>query len=74
MNSNEGWEHSDGSNIVGWTKYYKKSAITYLQFGDGVKSYENKSVRLLLKRSIDWVTKETKELKKIKINIYFLKF
>lgn len=66
MNSNEGWEHSDGSNIVGWTKYYKKSAITYLQFGDGVKSYENKSVRLLLKRSIDWVTKETKELKKFK--------
>ena len=64
MNSNEGWEHPDGSNIVGWTKYYKKSAITYLQFGDGVKSYENKSVRLLLKRSIDWVTKETKELKK----------
>ena len=41
------------------TKYYKKSAITYLQFGDGVKSYENKSVRLLLK-IIDWVTKETK--------------
>ena len=65
MNSNEGWEHPDGSNIVGWTKYYKKSAITYLQFGDGVKSYENKNVRLLLKRSIDWVTKETKELKKI---------
>ena len=25
MNSNEGWEHPDGSNIVGWTKYYKKS-------------------------------------------------
>ena len=65
MNSNEGWEHPNGSNIVGWTKYYKKSAITYLQFGDSVKSYENKSVRLLLKRSIDWVTKETKELKKI---------
>lgn len=65
MNSNEGWEHPDGSNIVGWTKYYKKSAITYLQFGDGVKSYENKNVRLLLKRSIDWVTEETKELKKI---------
>ena len=66
MNSNEGWEHPDGSNIVGWTKYYKKSAITYLQFGDSVKSYENKSVRLLLKRSIDWVTKETKEIKKFK--------
>ena len=63
LNSNEGWDHPDGSNIVGWTKSYKKSAITYLQFGDGVKSYENKNVRLLLKRSINWVVKETKELK-----------
>ena len=68
MNSNEGWEHPDGSNLVGWTKSYKKSAITYLQFGDGVKSYENKNVRLLLRRSINWVIEETKELKKVKID------
>ena len=67
MNSNEGWEHPDGSNLVGWTKSYKKSAITYLQFGDSVKSYENKNVRMLLRRSINWVMEETKELKKIKI-------
>mgnify|MGYP001339963209 FL=1 len=68
MNSNEGWEHPDGSNLVGWTKSYKKSAITYLQFGDGVKSYENKNVRMLLRRSIYWVIEETKELKKVKID------
>ena len=68
MNSNEGWEHPDGSNLVGWTKSYKKSAITYLQFGDGVKSYENKNVRKLLRRSINWVIEETKELKKVKID------
>ena len=67
MNSNEGWEHPDGSNLVGWTKTYKKSAITYLQFGDSVKSYENKNVRMLLRRSINWVMEETKELKKVKI-------
>ena len=66
MNSNEGWEHPNGSNLVGWTKSYKKSAITYLQFGDGVKSYENKNVRMLIKRSINWVAEETKELKKVK--------
>ena len=64
LNSNEGWKHPEGSNLVGWTKSYKKSAITYLQFGDGVKSYENKNVRLLIRRSINWVVKETKELKK----------
>ena len=68
MNSNKGWEHPDGSNLVGWTKSYKKSAITYLQFGDSVKSYENKNVRMLLRRSINWVAEETKELKKVKID------
>ncbi len=66
MNSNEDWEHPNGSNLVGWTKSYKKSAITYLQFGDGVQSYENENVRMLLRRSINWVVEETKELKKFK--------
>jgi hypothetical protein len=71
MNSNEGWEHPDGSNLVGWTKSYKKSAITYLQFGDGVKSYENKNVRMLLRRSINWVAEETKEI--ITVNFGIIK-
>lgn len=65
MNSNENWEHPDGSNVIGWTKSYKNSAITYLQFGDSAKSYKNNNVRMLIRRSIDWVIKETKELKKV---------
>mgnify|MGYP003964187417 FL=1 len=64
LNSNENWNHDDGSNLVGWTKNYKKSAITYLQFGDGVKSYKNENVRNLVRRSISWVIKETDDLKK----------
>ena len=64
INSNENWNHDDGSNLVGWTKNYKKSAITYLQFGDGVKSYKNENVRNLMRRSISWVIKETADLKK----------
>ncbi|MBT4910146.1 MAG: hypothetical protein HON61_01900 [Alphaproteobacteria bacterium] len=64
LNSNENWNHDDGSNLVGWTKNYKKSAITYLQFGDGVKSYKNENVRNLVRRSISWVIKETADLKK----------
>ena len=64
LNSNENWNHEDGSNLVGWTKNYKKSAITYLQFGDGVKSYKNENVRNLVRRSISWVIKETDDLKK----------
>ena len=63
LNSNEGWDHKDGSNLIGWTKNYKKSAMTYLQFGDGVKSYENKNVRNLIRRSISWVVEETSALK-----------
>ena len=65
MNSNENWDHPDGSNVIGWTKSYKNSAITYLQFGDSAKSYKNNNVRMLIRRSIDWVIKETKELKKV---------
>ena len=64
MNSNENWNHEDGSNIVGWTKNYKKSAITYLQFGDDAKSYGNKNVRNIIRRSINWVINETADLKK----------
>ena len=62
---NPNWEHPDGSNVIGWTKSYKNSAITYLQFGDSAKSYKNNNVRMLIRRSIDWVIKETKELKKV---------
>jgi len=64
LNSNDNWDHKDGSNIIGWTKNYKKSAITYLQFGDDAKSYKNENVRNIIKRSINWVIEETKDLKK----------
>ena len=64
LNSNDNWDHKDGSNIVGWTKNYKKSAITYLQFGDDSKSYKNQNVRNIIKRSINWVIEETNVLKK----------
>jgi len=64
LNSNDNWDHKDGSNIIGWTKNYKKSAITYLQFGDDGKSYKNENVRNIIKRSISWVIEETKDLKK----------
>ena len=64
LNSNDNWDHKDGSNIVGWTKNYKKSAITYLQFGDDAKSYKNQNVRNIIKRSLNWVIEETTVLKK----------
>ncbi|MFN3233310.1 MAG: ThuA domain-containing protein [Alphaproteobacteria bacterium] len=54
MNSNEGWEHDPGSNMVGWIKTYKNSPIVYLQFGDGPATYGNPVFRKILQQAIDW--------------------
>lgn len=54
MNSNEGWEHEPGSNLVGWVKNYRNSPIVYLQFGDGPASYRNESFRKVLANAIRW--------------------
>ncbi len=54
MNSNEGWEHDPGSNLVGWIKTYKNSPIVYLQFGDGPATYGNPIFRKILQQAIDW--------------------
>ena len=62
LNSNEGWEHDDGSNIVGWIKTYKNSPVVYLQFGDGPATYENVTFRRILAQAIKWASSaEAKE-------------
>jgi len=53
-NSNEGWEHGPGSNLVGWIKTYKNSPIVYLQFGDGPATYANETFRRILRQAINW--------------------
>ena len=54
MNSNEGWSHDPGSNLVGWIKTYKNSPIVYLQFGDGPATYGNETFRKILANAIRW--------------------
>lgn len=62
MNSNEGWEHDPGSNMVGWIKTYKNSPIVYLQFGDGPATYGNETFRKILANAIRWAcSDEAKE-------------
>ena len=55
MFDNEGWEHDDGSNLIGWTKTHGPSRIVYLQCGDGPTAYANEHFRSLIANAIGWV-------------------
>jgi type 1 glutamine amidotransferase len=68
LNSNEGWSHDDGSNIVGWIKAYKNAPIVYLQFGDGPAAYENENFRRILAQAIKWASSDDAKAWAIKIN------
>jgi type 1 glutamine amidotransferase len=52
--SNEGWGHPAGSDLVGWVKHHGRSPIAYLQFGDGPTAHEDPNVRRLLSNAIAW--------------------
>ena len=58
MFSNEGWDHPDGSNLVGWAKRSGASPIVYLQGGDDPEAYASEHYRQLLKNAIDWVASD----------------
>jgi type 1 glutamine amidotransferase len=57
-NSNEGWHHPPGSDLVAWVKNAGNSPIVYLQFGDGPTAYGNPSFRRALANAIDWVASD----------------
>ena len=58
LNSNKGWSHDDGSNLVGWIKAYKNAPVVYLQFGDGPAAYENANFRRILAQAIKWASSD----------------
>ena len=58
LNSNQGWEHPNGSNIVGWIKNYKNAPVVYLQFGDGPAAYQNPNFRRILAQAIQWASSD----------------
>jgi len=53
-NSNEGWTHPPGSDLVAWTREAGRSRLVYLQFGDGPATYADPNFRRVLANSIDW--------------------
>ena len=55
MNDNAGWDHRPGSNLIGWTRRARNSAVVYLQPGDGPDAYDNPNVRNLIEDAIRWV-------------------
>ena len=54
MFSNEGWEHPEGSNLIGWAKRARRSPLVYLQPGDGPATYADPNYRRLIENAIRW--------------------
>lgn len=57
-NSNDGWAHPTGSQLVGWAKHAGKSPIVYLQFGDGPQTYADVSFRRVVRNAVRWVASD----------------
>jgi type 1 glutamine amidotransferase len=53
-NSNEGWTHPPGSDLVGWVKHAGRSPVVYLQFGDGPVTYADPVFRRVVANAIRW--------------------
>lgn len=53
--SNEGWTHPQGSDLVAWARRDGASPIVYLQPGDGPSTYGSPTYRRLLGNAIRWV-------------------
>ncbi len=52
--SNDGWTHPPGSDLVAWARQAGASRVVYLQFGDGPVTYADPSFRRALANAIDW--------------------
>ena len=53
-NSNDGWSHPAGSDLVAWVKNAGNAPLAYLQFGDGPETYSDPIFRQILSNAIQW--------------------
>jgi uncharacterized protein len=58
-NSNEGWTHPPGSDLVAWVRLAGASRVVYLQFGDGPDTYADANYRLVLRNAIAWAARRS---------------
>ena len=54
LNSNRGWTHPPGSDLVAWARDAGRSRLVYLQFGDGPATYADANFRRVLANAIVW--------------------
>lgn len=57
-NTNDGWTHPTGSQLVGWAKNAGNSPVVYLQFGDGPTTYADPSFRRVVNNAVRWVASD----------------
>ena len=55
MFCNDGWDHPEGSAVIGWAKQVFASRLVYLQPGDGPSTYDDPHYRRLVENAIRWV-------------------
>ena len=51
-NSNEGWSHPPGSDLVVWVKHAANSPVAYIQFADGPVTYADANYRRIVDNAI----------------------
>ena len=57
MHARDGWEHPEGTKLIGWAKQVMASRLAYLQPGDGPSAYDNPHYRRLVENAIRWVAR-----------------
>lgn len=53
--TNDGWKHPKGSQVVAWVREHPRSRIVYFQFGDSPTAFANPAFRRLLANALHWV-------------------
>ncbi|NJO14139.1 MAG: ThuA domain-containing protein [Rhizobiales bacterium] len=56
MFSREGWNHPQGSTLIGWESRTCPAPLIYLQCGDGPATYANPHVRQMLAQALDYTS------------------
>lgn len=58
-NSNEGWSHPVGSDLVAWVKRFGNAPLAYIQFGDGPVTYRDNNFRRVVRNAVLWAASLT---------------
>lgn len=57
-NSNDGWSHPAGSDLVVWVKNAANSPVAYIQFADGPVTYADANYRRVVDNAIRWAASD----------------